>query len=208
MKKNHLVLLIMICVTSMYPQTNKDKYEAINTYLSLIVKDTTKTIVIVKEKISSNGALELFSGGKLDNVPFSRVNGVEERAGGILEPLYNENGFQKMRKKYQNDADEGRSYFAKNTKWNSTDFKLKTIFFETYDTIMYKRGRGIPIYNYTTEMIALSEPMYYKGKEYLVIAVAIGDTSPIGYLNDYVIVMKKINNKWTLIQRGYSYRYY
>ncbi|MCC9019616.1 hypothetical protein [Flavobacterium lipolyticum] len=205
MKKKLFVLLMMICVTIMYPQANKGKYNAINDYLTVLVKDTTKTIVIVKEKISPNEALRLFSGGKLNNIPFSRVNGIEERLGGILEPLYKENDFQKMRKKYQNDANEGRSYFAKNTRWNSADFKLKTIFYETFDTIIFKRGKGIPIYRYTTQMIALSEPMYYKGRKYLVIAVGIGDTTPIGYLNNYIIIMKKINNKWQVIQRGEKY---
>jgi len=208
MKKNLFVLLIMICVTIMYPQAKKDKYNVISTYLSSIVKDTTKTIVIIKEKMSSNGALKLFSGGKLNDIPFRRVNGNQERLGGILEPLYNENDFQKMRKKYQDDVNDGKYNLSKNAKWKPEDFKFKNIFFETFDTIIYKMGKGIPNYPYTTQMISLSEPMYYKGRKYLVIAVAIGDTTPIGYLNDYVIVMKKVNNKWTVIEKGQPYQYY
>ncbi|WP_202701098.1 hypothetical protein [Flavobacterium sp. UGB4466] len=205
MKEKLFVLLIMICVTIMYPQTNKDKYEAINTYLSLIVKDTTKTIVVVKEKMSSNGALKLFSGGKLNDVPFSRVNGIEERLGGILEPLYDETDFQKMRKKYQDDTNEGKYELAKNANWSAKDFKLKNIYLEAFDTIMYKKGKELFDYKYHAQLIILSEPMYYKDKKHLVIAIAIGDTSPLGYFDDHVVVMKKINNRWQVIKIGEKY---
>ncbi|WP_202701096.1 hypothetical protein [Flavobacterium sp. UGB4466] len=188
---------------------NKDKYEAINTYLSLIVRDTTKTIAIVKEKISPNEALRLFSGGKLNNVPFSRVNGIEERAGGILEPLYKEKYFQKMRRKYQDDRNEGRFGFAKNTKWNSADFKLQNIYFEVFDTIMFKKEKsGQQIYKYETLLIPLSEPMYYKNNDYLTVGVAVQKSNPIYNLNYYVIVMKKVNNRWTVIEKGQPYQYY
>ncbi|WP_374173097.1 hypothetical protein [Flavobacterium tructae] len=205
MKKNIFVLLIMICVTAMYPQLKNDKYDAINTYLSLIVKDTTKTVVLVKEKISANKSLRLFCGGELNDIPHTRINGIQVRVGGILEPLYDENEFQKMRKKYQDDKNEGRFGFEKNVKWDSNDFKLKNIYFEVFDTIFYKMQKGIPNYSYTTQVIALSEPMYYKEKKYLVIAVSIGDTTPLGYINDYVVVMKKIKNKWLMVQRGEKY---
>ncbi|WP_374173099.1 hypothetical protein [Flavobacterium tructae] len=205
MKKNLFVLLMMICITIMYPQANKDKYDAINTYLSLIVKDTTKTIVVVKEKMSSNGALKLFSGGKLNDIPFSRVNGIQERLGGILEPLYDETDFQKMRKKYQDDTNEGKYELAKNANWSAKDFKLKNIYLEAFDTIMYKKGKELFDYKYHAQLIILSEPMYYKSKEYLVIAVSIGDSSPLGYFDEYVILLKKIKNKWQVIQRGEKY---
>ncbi|OXB19575.1 hypothetical protein B0A80_19675 [Flavobacterium tructae] len=209
MKKKISILLFMtVSFMTMYAQSEKDKYDAINTYLLQIVIDTSKTIVMVREKISTNEALRLFSGGKLSNVPFSRVNGTQERVGGILEPVYNEKYFQKMRKKYQDDRNEGRYGFAKKAKWNWNDFKLKNIHFEVFDSIMFKKGKALPLYKYETLLITLSEPMYYKNNDYLVIGIAVQESNPVYNLDYYVIVMKKIKNKWTVIEKGQPYQYY
>ncbi|WP_374173098.1 hypothetical protein [Flavobacterium tructae] len=208
-RKISILLFMVVSFMTMYSQSSKDKYNAINDYLTVLVKDTTKTIVIVKEKISTNEALRLFSGGKLNDIPFSRVNDIEERAGGILEPVYNEKYFQKMRRRYQNDRKEGRFGFSKNTKWNSNDFKLQNIYFETFDTIMFKKEKsGLQIYKYETLLIALSEPMYYKNNDYLTVGIAVQKSNPIYNLNYYVIVMKKIKNKWVVIEKGLPYQYY
>ena len=205
MKKNIFVLLIMICVTAMYPQLKNDKYDGINTHLSLIVRDTTKTVMIIKEKISANQTLKLFAEGKLNDAPFNRKNGTQIREAGILEPLYDENDFQKMRKKYQDDKNEGRYGFSKNTNWEASDFKLKNIYIEPHDTIMFKKERALPLYKYETLLIALSDPIYYKNRDYLVMAIAIQKSNPLYSPKYYVIVMKKTNKKWQEIQRGEQY---
>lgn len=205
MKKNIFVLLIMICVTAMYPQLKNDKYDGINTHLSLIVRDTTKTVMIIKEKISANQTLKLFAEGKLNDAPFNRKNGTQIREAGILEPLYDENDFQKMRKKYQDDKNEGRYGFSKNTNWEASDFKLKNIYIESHDTIMFKKERALPLYKYETLLIALSDPIYYKNRDYLVMAIATQKSNPLYSPKYYVIVMKKTNKKWQEIQRGEQY---
>ncbi|OXB19577.1 hypothetical protein B0A80_19685 [Flavobacterium tructae] len=189
----------------MYSQSSEDKYDAINGYLRVLVKDTTKTIMIVKEKIGPNETLRLFSGGKLNDIPFNWVNGIQERLGGVLEPLYDENDFQKMRKKYQDDKNEGRYGFSKNTNWEASDFKLKNIYIESHDTIMFKKERALPLYKYETLLIALSDPIYYKNRDYLVMAIATQKLNPLYSSKYYVIVMKKTNKKWQEIQRGEQY---
>lgn len=188
-----------------YSQSSEDKYDAINDYLRVLVKDTTKTIMIVKEKIGPNETLRLFSGGKLNDIPFNRVNGIQERLGGVLEPLYDENDFQKMRKKYQDDKNEGRYGFSKNTNWEASDFKLKNIYIESHDIIMFKKERALPLYKYETLLIALSDPIYYKNRDYLVMAIATQKSNPLYSPKYYVIVMKKTNKKWQEIQRGEQY---
>lgn len=204
-KKISILICIAMSFSTTYSQSSEDKYDAINDYLRVLVKDTTKTIMIVKEKIGPNETLRLFSGGKLNDIPFNRVNGIQERLGGVLEPLYDENDFQKMRKKYQDDKNEGRYGFSKNTNWEASDFKLKNIYIESHDIIMFKKERALPLYKYETLLIALSDPIYYKNRDYLVMAIATQKSNPLYSPKYYVIVMKKTNKKWQEIQRGEQY---
>ncbi|MEO8532714.1 MAG: hypothetical protein ABI441_03140 [Flavobacterium sp.] len=199
------LFLITICSITTYSQSKKDKYDAINAYLTTLLIDKSQTIIIVREKISANQTLKLFAEGKLNDKPFNRINGIQVREAGILEPLYDETDFQKMRKDYQDDKNDGSYGFSKDASWNRLDFQYKSIFFESFNIIMAKREKDLSVYKYHTQLIALSDPMFYKGKECLVIGVAVGDSGPLGYLNHYVIVMKKINKKWELIQRGEKY---
>ncbi|GIQ60879.1 hypothetical protein Flavo103_40150 [Flavobacterium collinsii] len=206
MKKLFFTLLLIIqCNFIAYCQSKVDKYNAINGHLSELVKDTTKTVLIIKEKISANQTLKLFAEGKLSDAPFNRKNGTQIREAGILEPLYNEKEFQKMRKKYQDDVNDDKYGFSKNANWEITDFKLKNICIESHDTIMFKKERALPLYKYETLLIALSDPIYYKNKNYLVMAIAIQRSNPLFSPKYYVIVMKKTSKKWQEIQRGEQY---
>jgi hypothetical protein len=208
MKKLFFIFLVItISCKISYSQTENEKYDAVNTYLMTLIKDPNKTTIIVKEKISTNQNLKLFAEGKLNDTAFERRNGIQVREGGILEPLYDETDFQKMRQEYQDDADDDEYGFSKNSNWKASDFKLKNIFFESQDTIQFKKVRGLPAYKYETEIIALSDPIYYKGGKYLVISIAIQNTNPVDYFNHYVIVMAKVKNKWEVIQRGQKYWY-
>ncbi|WP_202701100.1 hypothetical protein [Flavobacterium sp. UGB4466] len=206
MKKKFSILLFMaVSFMTTYAQSEKDKYDVINTYMSLLIKDTTKTIVVVKEKISPNTVIKLFTGGAEANFVYSKKNVVEDPDFGIQKPLFKWSDVNKMRNKYRDDANDGKYGFAKNANWSSKDFNLKNIYFEIFDSIMIKKEKALPIYKYKTLLIALSDPMYYRNRKYLVIGIAIQSTSPLINLNYYVIVMKKNKNKWEVVQKGEKY---
>lgn len=48
------VFLIVFGYNPMFAQDAKDKYDAINNYMETAVEDTTKEIIILKEKINPN----------------------------------------------------------------------------------------------------------------------------------------------------------
>jgi len=207
-----LLLAILISYGTTYSQCEnqsksetRDKYEAINAYLFTVVKDTSRTTVMIKQKMSPNRVLELFSGGNRVNFDYTKHKDIENPELGIQKPLFNWENYNRMRIKYRDSVNTNAYGISKNKYWTPKDFKIKNFFFENYDTVINKLGTSIPIYEYETQLIILSDPIYYKEKKYLVFGVTNQKSTLMRDFTSSVIVMKKINKKWLVVDKADQY---
>ncbi|MEP7093075.1 MAG: hypothetical protein ABI793_03390, partial [Flavobacterium sp.] len=178
------------------------KFEAINDYLAEILKDKTKEIIIIKEKITPNETLRLFQG---NNVMDTLGHSFERYDGGVPVPLYNSKEFLKMKKKYEDTVSSINLRYLSNNRWNPEDFKYNKIVFENWEDVYLKMQKASYPRKPEIQIFAFSEPIYYKGKKYLVVTVSQGDTNSSGLPNTFVIVMKKIKRKWVVINETGDY---
>lgn len=194
--------LIMSCSTIKDEQSIKqDQYDAINDFLETQIKDKTKEIIVLKEKSSTDETIKIFRGGLLEFSDSTRLVRLEKpiRDGGVNFPLYNEKDWKKMKNKYGNkkgDSLENIEY------WNEKDFRYKKIIFVTKEE--YQKKFSLPKYfdspDPEREVYRLSSPIPYKRK-YLTFDVYSTMTKLIPHSVDFIVVMKKENGKWVVIQK-------
>jgi hypothetical protein len=178
----------------------QDKKQAMNDFLHSIVPDYNQKIFIIKEKTSTNHVIDIFK-GKTSKDSITNEYKRDEREE-IKPPLYNEADWAKMKKKYYRKAEESTTA---NNLWISTDFNYKHVeFFSAHsfiEFIVHYSEQHLPI----TSIFSFSEPIYYSGKKYLVFKVGQGTTESINGLTDnYLIIMKKQNNKWIVVNKSYE----
>ncbi|SEA17014.1 hypothetical protein SAMN05443667_102196 [Flavobacterium gillisiae] len=212
MKK--LFLAILISYSTTYSQSEnqtdaeiKDKYEAINAYLFTFVKDASKTIVVVKEKMSPNMVLELFSGGNDVKFSYLKIKDIENPELGIQTPLFNWKDYESMRIKYRDSVNTVKYGLLKNKRWMPEDFTMKNIFFVAFEDVMLKEEKGIRYFKNDTQLILLSDPIYYKDKKLLVLGITYKKSTDVGGFSSLVVVMRKIKNKWVVIDKADQYWY-
>lgn len=194
--------LIMSCSTIKDEQSIKqDQYDAINDFLETQIKDKTKEIIVLKEKSSTDETIKIFRGGVLEFSDSARLVRLEKpiRDGGVNFPLYNEKDWKKMKNKYGNkkgDSLENIEY------WTEKDFRYKKIIFVTKEE--YQKKFSLPKYfdspDPEREVYRLSSPIPYKRK-YLTFDVYSTMTKLIPHSDDFIVVMKKENGKWVVIQK-------
>lgn len=157
-------------------------------------------IFIIKEKTNTNHVIDIFK-GKTSKDSLTNQYKRDEREE-IKPPLYNEEDWAKMKKEYYQKAEENT---ITNNLWLHTDFHYKHIeFFSAHSFIEFivnHSEQHRPI----TNIFSFSEPIYYSGKKYLVFKVGKGTTESINGLTDnYLIIMKKKNGKWVVINKSYQ----
>ncbi|CAC9976154.1 hypothetical protein [Flavobacterium panici] len=192
----YLFLIIFYCSCSV----SKDANVSINDYLDSAIKDKNEEIIVVKEKINTNSIIQIFQG----NILVDNNTKKTEREGGVPIPLYNENDWLVMKKKYENQNTE---FWLNVETWDSKNFDSKRIIFEklkncvgssVIDKYLIKE---IPVYSF-------SEPIIYKNKNIVTFATAKGTTKSFGLGSVYIIVMKKEKGKWMVINKTEENAFY
>ena len=195
--KIYLILLIL-CGNLLFSQ---DKKQAINDFLQTIVSDYNQEIFIVKEKTSINHVIDIFK-GKTYKDSVTNLYTRDEREE-IKKPLYNEDDWIKMKNEYYTKS--GKMNPKKVNFWKSNDFNYNKVGFISIhlfiEFIINHSEQHLPI----TPIFSFSEPIYYRCKNYLVFKVAEGNTeSIIGLTDNYLIIMKKENDKWIVFNKSYQ----
>ena len=208
MRNTIIYILISFIYINAFSQTKndlecekKEKFEAVNNYLSSVIKDKNKEIIIVKKKTNVSEILRLFKG----NIIKDNLGHFVERDGGAPEPLYNEKDFEIMKKKYQDQTSTYKRENFTNTLWDPEDFTYNKIIFENWEDVYLKMQKVLYPREPVIQIFALSEPIYYKSKQYLVIQISIGDTNSSGFPSRLIAIMKKIKGKWIIVNETRDY---
>jgi hypothetical protein len=201
MKKNTIYIIIIYILTSSFYVQNHNNYLVINSYLTTIEKESNKEIIIIREKISNNETISIFRGCDATIVPMPKKEDLFE---GVQPPLYNENQWLIMKNKYWELPE--KNHLSDKYNWNKDDFKHRKIELIGYkECLDHFKHFNFP-YGLEKKIYAFSEPIYYKDNKYVVFTVNNSSTKSIG-LSSYIIIMKKIKNRWIVISKVSSYWY-
>lgn len=192
-KFSHLLFITFLISNLSFAQVKK---QAINDFLHTIIPDYNQKIFIIKEKTSTNHVIDIFKGKTYKDSLTNDLKRDEREE--IKPPLYNEKDWAKMKKEYYHEGEV-------NNLWNFDDFNYNHIeFFSGHSFIEFivnRSERHLPKIN----IFSFSEPLYYSAKKYLVFKVGQGTTESINGLTDnYLIIMKKENGKWSVINKSYQ----
>lgn len=204
-KYMHSFLFILFFISNLLH--GQDKNQAINDYLDTVIKDKNQKLIIIKEKINSDKTIEIFRGTVyLDPTTKKLV-----REGGVEKPLYNDKDWEIMKNKYKNKLPIGAisSLWLKNSFWCADNFSRKNVIFEELEEF-YKRlekGESYSLEN-AIEIYSFSNPIFYKKNKYVVFTVEPSKTNSITFFHEFIIVMKKVNNKWIIINKTFSNVFY
>ena len=112
-------------------------------------------IMIIKEKINNNESIDLFKG----RIYFEPVTNEYERDGGVEEPLFKKELWERLKAKYENKYIT--DYWVKVNYWTLKDFKHQNIlFFEIEKFPNPGKYENFNFDNYYT-IFSFSEPIYY-----------------------------------------------
>lgn len=189
----HLFCIVFFISNLSFAQ---DKKQAINDFLHTIITDYNQKIFIIREKTSTNQVIDIFKGKTYKDSLTNKWKRDEREE--IKPPLYNEKDWAKMKKEYYH-KDKADNF------WSSDDFNYKHIEFLSghsfIEFIVNHSEHHLPKIN----IFSFSEPIYYSGKKYLVFKVGQGSTESInGITDNYLIIMKKENEKWIIINKSYQ----
>lgn len=198
MKNIIIFILLGIICREGYSQPKsvleKDKIEAINSYLDTILKEKLKKIIITKEKINTNETIRLFLCDEY-NTYLCQYKVWENRENVLL---YNEEDFVKMKKEYQDTISINKEKWLTNSCWEPVNFKNKHITFEPFEDVFVKIEHSLFPKGQKTMIYSFSEPIYYKNKNYLLFSVKVGSTE-FAHFQNSVVVMTKLKGKWVLV---------
>lgn len=174
----------------------REKYEALNDYFDDEIKDQSKEVIIMKEKISTNMTLKLL---KINDIWAIDSTGMGRKD----ETFYKEEEWENLRKQNGNSSLEkienpllGKGECC----WTSTNFRYKKIIFEDLEigkSDFEKKYFSSPSY----DVYWFSEPVYYKKKEYIIFTTYKASLGGFGSTTR-LIMMKKIKNKWVQSYEG------
>lgn len=210
--KTILILLASFFCTLIHAQkkpittlNKQDFFQVVNQYLNSQIKDKTKEIIVIKEKLNPNGTLRIFQGQfpRSENDPPDYY----EMHGGAKRPLFNNKAFMVMKNTFYDD----KTYASPNVtdkEWTTSDLEFDKIKFISYLRFVANSNNGddleinnLPFY---IPIFAISEPIIYN-KKYLVFQFQIAQTPFFGFPIAKVIVMKKLKNKWIVVEEVFDY---
>ena len=180
----------------------KEKTEAINVLIETVIGGKSQEIIIVQNKVSPNEILRIFKG----NIIKDHLGNFIEKEEGVKKPLFNEKYFNIMERKYRDTYFlNGNEYFA-TASWKKDDFGgERKIILENFEDVFLKLQKGIYFEKPEIQILALSEPIYYKNKDYIVIGVMPASTKSVGFSTSYIVIMKKANKKWVVLNKTIDY---
>lgn len=197
--KKYCIYIIIYCFLISSCSTRFDRNSVINDYLSSSVKDTTKEIIIVTEKINPNQIIEIFQGTISEN-----SENMLERDGGVPASLYNDKDWKEMKNTYSSKSTVNSNFWMTNESWNKNNFKMQKITFENYKEVLKKLEKRLYSNDSEIKIFSFSDPIYYKKKKYLVVAVSLATTKTAGFYSSFILIMKKVNGRWVIINKTES----
>lgn len=189
--KGKTIYLILIMFVFNSCASQHEKHTALNNYISTLISDNNSKVIIAKEKINPNIAIELFKISALDQYGSLNTN----------PSIYKEKHWKQMQTKY-----EVITLLNIKNVWDTTDFwdlnnfNFKGIILESMNT--NKGIEGIfKKYNddYSLIVYSFSEPIYYHHKRFIIFTTIKGTMHSA---RPRIIIMKKIKNRWTEILSG------
>lgn len=188
MKKTFALTFIIIGITSC--SSIKISCNPINDYIQNIIKNKEPIIYVVNKKISNKKTLGIFKG---DFMLDTRTNTYVRE--GVKSNLYNIEDWDKMSKEY--------TYDSVPEYWKKRDFKLSNVVIVDNESFingeLYKKTK-----NKYYSVYAFSNPIYYKKKNFVIFTVINSSTTFGAEPSEFVIVMKKENNKWLVVEKVYE----
>jgi hypothetical protein len=180
--------------------TIKDKYYALNDFFDTKIKDHSKKIVVMNNKINTDMTLRMIRINEIFAVDSITKKTVKED-----KLFYKEEEWEKARKNYTKSSieeiEDAKSRGGECC-WVPDDFNYKNIIFENLrqaTTAFDEKYIASPIY----DCYYFSEPIYYQNKEYLIFSFSEGTTLP-AFGNSYIVIMKRNKNgKWIQTHVGY-----
>ncbi|MEO8237613.1 MAG: hypothetical protein ABI576_05840 [Flavobacterium sp.] len=182
-----------------------DFFQVVNQYLNSQIKDKTKEIIVIKEKLNPNVTLKIFEGQfpRSENDPPDYY----EMYGGAKRPLFNNKAFMLMKNTFYDD----KKYASPNItdkEWTTSDLEFDKIKFISLLRFVgnsnnkdYSEINNLPNY---IPIFGISEPIIYN-KKYLIFQFHITQTPFFGFSNAKVVVMKKLKNKWIVVEKVFDY---
>lgn len=191
--KTQISTLLMTLLILSSCSTSKDKYNALNNYINLEIKDTTKNIIVVKEKVSANMTIEILKSSQIISLD-------SKKTGSLDTILFHEKEWKKMKKKHENIHLTKKDNSLEDKYWTKEDFTCKKILLESIkglpdDYLFNKYISNLNIY-----VFYFSEPIYYRDRNHLIFTVYQSDKIG-GYgggSSIFLVVMRKEKRKWLL----------
>jgi hypothetical protein len=188
--KIYKIIILLLIVSSC--STSKDKFNVLNDYIKLEIKDTTRGIVIVQEKISPNYTIK-----KFDDCVLSAYHLRYPFRGDSI--LYNVKNWTKMKNKYAIKQLKDERFYLKKDFWTKEDFLFKKFAIENIKEIKNISSDDTKYNIHNTNIYGFSEPIYYKKKSVIVFAVTNFTYKMISTSSTYLVIMKKKKGKWMVL---------
>jgi hypothetical protein len=204
-RKLSLVLLLLFIVTvsnNVFSQTEKDKFNALNDYLETVEEFSTNKKMIIRDKVSPNRTIHIL---KVDYIlaidSLGKVKSIKD--------FYNEKEWETMKRTYENKVlpEKGKTFV--NKYWKENDFRKKNITIVDIPNGSWENAflQYINIDSSLHDIYAFSDPIYYRSKKYLIFTVFNSDVLNLDSTSQYIVIMKKKQNKWIVAYIGYDNPY-
>jgi hypothetical protein len=195
-----LILLYLITVPdSLFAQTAKDKFNALNDYLETVEEFSTKKKMIIRDKVSPNRAIYIL---KTDYILAIDSLGNAKS----IKDFYNKKDWETMKRTYENKVlpEKGKTFVDKY--WKENDFRKKNIAFVDIPNGSWENAflQYIDMDSSLHDIYAFSDPIYYSSKKYLIFTVFNSDVLNLDSTSQYIVIMKKKQNKWIIAYIGYD----
>lgn len=180
-----LLSIITVSCSSTIQKSKKVQNQPITDYLETIDRDSV--IFIHEDKLPRSRAIRTMETGSLPDPIYRKyaVNFLESE-------YYKEDAWKSLKKKYGNDTIRG--------KWSKNDFtlpheiiSLKYVIEQRFNLEAYETQRRFYVF---------SDILYYDNNQYAMFSIKLHRITVIsGTFEDVLIIMKKKNGKWVLVDK-------
>ncbi|WGK95525.1 MULTISPECIES: hypothetical protein [Flavobacterium] len=191
----NFIFLFIACQLLFSCKTVSFQLTPINDYVSSLNLKDSDTIMVIEEKINNNVTIDIFKG----QIYFEPFTSKYERYEGVEKPLFNEKYWEKMKCKYENKYIEDR--WVKGDYWTINDFNHKNIVFIKQEKFPDPGKYEVFDFKENYKVFSFSKPIYYKHHKYVAFSVT-STTTDNKYIDDiFIVVMVKINGKWSVLEK-------